>query len=122
MEILVSERARRYIAARGGDVYIYFDPVGQSDWMMQRVKLRRPPGREVDLYECDGLRIWLDAGFGPPPRLEIRRMFWRFGPLQVTGTGAGEAVGASGDGGSWPTYGHGGGSDGGGGHGGHVGH
>lgn len=123
MEIVLSRPARRYLASHGGEVFIYFESVGQSEWMVQRVKLRRPSGRDLSLHELDGLRIWLDATFDPPSKLEIQRTFWQFGPLQVTGTGDGQAVGAyEGDGGSWPTHGHHGGGGDGGGHAGHGGH
>src|SRR5689334_9643788 len=107
LEIDVSGPARRYISRRGGDVFVYVAGVGHSDWLVQHVKVSRPSSREFGLHEHDGLRVWLDAAFAPPARLTIRRAPWPIGPLEVTGTEAGEAS-ASGTfegGGSWPAHG-----------------
>jgi hypothetical protein len=122
MEIRVSTHARRYISKKSGELYVYFDPIDRTEWMVQRVGLARPPDHDFVAHEHEGIRVWLDSDFDPPKRLEVRRAWWRFGPLEVAGTGAGQAEGAySGDGGSWPGHGGGGGGDGGG-HGGHGGH
>jgi hypothetical protein len=123
MQVRVSAPAHDYIAAHGGDVYVYFDSVRRTSWKVQRVRVTRPPDREFALHEHEGLRLWLDARFEPPPTLELRRMFRRFGPLEATGTGAGRTGGIdAGSVPSWPSHGHGGDGHGGGGHGGHGGH
>jgi hypothetical protein len=126
MDVDVSAPARRFIAARGGALYVYFTDVGRSGWVFQRVKLARPADREFTLHESESIRLWLDADFTAPATLKVRRRPWPVGPIQVTGTGVGQfdlgGGGGGGDGGwSWPTGGHGGGDGGGHGGGGHGG-
>jgi hypothetical protein len=124
MEITATDAATRLIQDRGGNVYVWFDDIGKSDWLMQRVAFEAPHGVEFRRYHADGFELHLDEQFTAPERIEIQRHPWPFRGLEVTGTGAGgAATGDSGGGGSWP--GHGGGGDGGGGGhggGGHGGH
>jgi hypothetical protein len=121
MQIDASGPAERYIQSRGGRIYVWFSPVGDSPWSVQRVAFRPPPGIDFAAHFTGSMEVHLQADFNPPEELRLRRRPWPLGPIDVRGTGAGNAWGDGGGGegsGDWPTS-HGGGDGGGGGHGGH---
>src|SRR5262249_52837017 len=124
VEIDVSTAAARFTAGRGGRLYVWFAPVGRGPWSVQRVGFRAPAGVDFTSYPFRSIDVNLQGDFNPPEGLFVRRRPWPIGPIEVTGTGAGDAsnVGGTGGGGwgNWPTHHHGGGGGGGGGgHGGH---
>ena len=115
MEVRVSRRARRYIEWRGGQVFVWFSPLGRD--LFQHVSTRRPRAISFTRHRADGFNVFLQADFDPPETLEFTKLLWPFG-LEVVGTGVGEYdLGGGGGDGGWPG-GHGGGGGDGGGHGG----
>lgn len=115
----MSDAARSFIEARGGRLYVWFSPLGRSPFSAQRASCRAPNGVEFDQHRVGSVDVFLQADFEPPEELTVRRRPWPIGPIEVIGTGAGQAWGGGSEGGAgWPTH-HGG--DGGGGGGGHHG-
>jgi hypothetical protein len=124
VEIDASAPASRLIERRGGKLYVWFGDLRNSPWATQRVAFRAPEDVDFSRYFGDAFELYLDSRFAPPGKLNIRRRPWPIGPIEVTGTGAGDgwADGGGGGGGDgWPAS-HGGSDGGGGGHGGHGGH
>jgi hypothetical protein len=125
VQIDASEFAENFVERRGGRLYVWFEDVGRSPWVVQRVRFWQPDGVSFTRYPAGKFDVYLQADLKPPGELRIRRRPWPVGPIDVTGTGAGEVEGAGGGGadwsGDWPS-GHGGGEGGGGGGGGHGGH
>ena len=120
-EVRATRFARRYIERRGGDLYVWFQPLGPD--LFQHVSTRRPDGVRFRRIRGDGITVYLQRDFDPPKKLDVS-LLWPLG-VEVHGTGVGALTttdGSGGDEGSghhWPG-GH-GDSGGGGGHGGHGG-
>jgi hypothetical protein len=116
MEVSVSKRARRHIEWNGGEVFVWFSPLGAD--LFQHVSTKRPAAVQFTRHHVEGFSVFLQADFDPPEKLTITKLMWPFG-LEVVGTGVGEFdLGGGGGDGGWPgSHGDGGGG-GGGGHGG----
>jgi len=90
MKAVASKRAVRYIAGRGGCLYVWFTALGRSDWALQHVATKPPEGVTFTQRDADGFQLFLPAGYETSERIEVVRRYWPFGPLEVTGTGAGQ--------------------------------
>ena len=95
MELVVSDRARSYIADRGGAVWVWLDPhrglVGNHTWLeahaeppraSRRSKFTRASRRPHRFRElqADSLTVHYDFGrLDPPEELHLDRKGWRKG-------------------------------------------
>jgi hypothetical protein len=95
MELIVSDRAKEYIAARGGAVWVWLDPhrglVGNHTWLeahaeppraSRRTRFTRASRRPHRFHrlEADGLTLHYDFGkLDPPEELHLDRKGWRSG-------------------------------------------
>jgi hypothetical protein len=83
--------AAKYIQQRGGRLYVWFDEVGATHWTVQQVRFDAPDGVNFIQHHADGFDIYLQADFSPPTEVQVRRRPWPLGPIEVTGTGAGQS-------------------------------
>ena len=99
MRLVVSERARSYIAERGGKVWVWLDPhrgiVGSYVWLeahaeapgsSRRSKFTRASRRPHRFHrlETEGVELHFDfGGMDPPDELHLDRKGWRKGSQRL---------------------------------------
>jgi hypothetical protein len=99
MKLVVTPRAAEYIAARGGEVWVWLDPrrglVGSYVWLEAHCEPPRSSrrssftrssrrGHRFDRFEGDGVVVHADFGrLEPPEELHFDRKGWRAGTHRI---------------------------------------